>query len=93
MALIVLTVMTLLFVFVPSLIGSTSMMVIPSGALAIVLSYLSFAKTRGREAAAKVDDIAGREAAAKVDDIAGREAAAKMDDSASAVDAEGGKNR
>ena len=84
-ALIVLTVMTLLFVFVPSLIGSTSMMVIPSGALAIVLSYLSFAKTRGREAAAN------KEATVKVEDIAGREAAAKMDDSASA--GEGGKNR
>ena len=43
-ALIVLTVMTLLFVFVPSLLGSASMMVIPSGALAIALSYLSFRK-------------------------------------------------
>ena len=43
-ALLVLTFMTLLFVFVPSLIGSTSMMVIPSGALAIALSYLSFRK-------------------------------------------------
>ena len=43
-ALIVLTIMTVLFVFVPSLIGSTSMMIIPSGALAIVLSYLSFRK-------------------------------------------------
>ena len=43
-ALIVLAFMTLLFVFVPSLIGSTSMMVIPSGALAIGLSYLSFRK-------------------------------------------------
>ena len=41
-ALIVLGVMSLLFVFVPSLIGSTSMMVIPSGALAILLAYLSF---------------------------------------------------
>ncbi|MBO6054830.1 MAG: hypothetical protein J6P31_04860 [Oscillospiraceae bacterium] len=41
-ALIVLGVMSLLFVFVPSLIGSTSMMVIPSGALAIGLAYLSF---------------------------------------------------
>ena len=41
-ALIVLGVMSLLFVFVPSLIGSTSMMVIPSGALAIVLAYLGF---------------------------------------------------
>ncbi|MBQ5952233.1 MAG: hypothetical protein IJL66_08815 [Lachnospiraceae bacterium] len=45
-ALIVLTVMTLLFALVPSLIGSTSMMVIPSGALAIVLSYLSFRKAK-----------------------------------------------
>ncbi len=43
-ALIVLLFMTALFVFVPSLIGSTSMMVIPSGALAIGLSYLSFRK-------------------------------------------------
>lgn len=41
-ALIVLAFMTLLFVLVPGLIGSTSMMVIPSGALAIVLAYLSF---------------------------------------------------
>ena len=45
-ALIVLTVMTLLFALVPSLIGSTSMMVIPSGARAIVLSYLSFRKAK-----------------------------------------------
>ncbi len=43
-ALIVLGVMSLLFVFVPSLIGSTSMMVIPSGALAIGLAYMSFRK-------------------------------------------------
>lgn len=43
-ALIVLAVMTLLFVLVPSLIGSTSMMVIPSGALAIGLAYLRFRK-------------------------------------------------
>ena len=41
-ALIVLAVMSLLFILVPSLIGSTSMMVIPSGALAIVLAYLGF---------------------------------------------------
>ena len=41
-ALIVLAAMSLLFIFVPSLIGSTSMMVIPSGALAIVLAYLAF---------------------------------------------------
>lgn len=43
-ALIVLGVMSLLFVLVPSLIGSTSMMVIPSGGLAILLAYLSFRK-------------------------------------------------
>jgi hypothetical protein len=36
-------------VFVPSLIGSTSMMVIPSGALAIGLSYLGFAKKAKKE--------------------------------------------
>ena len=49
-ALIVLGVMSFLFVFVPSLIGSTSMMVIPSGALAIGLAYLSFRRQRkGRE--------------------------------------------
>ena len=45
-ALLVLCFMTLLFAFVPSLIGSTSMMVIPSGALAIGLSYLSFRKAK-----------------------------------------------
>ena len=43
-ALIVLTFMILVFSFVPSLIGSTSMMVIPSGGLAIALSYLAFRK-------------------------------------------------
>ncbi len=43
-ALVVLAVMTLLFCLVPSLLGSTSMMVIPSGALAIGLSFLLFRK-------------------------------------------------
>ncbi len=43
-ALIVLTFMILLYILVPSLLGSVSMMVIPSGALAIVLSFLSFRK-------------------------------------------------
>ena len=43
-ALCVVAFMTLLFIFVPGLIGSTSMMVIPSGALAIVLAYLGFRK-------------------------------------------------
>ncbi|MBR3178096.1 MAG: hypothetical protein IKF49_01190 [Clostridia bacterium] len=50
-ALIVLAAMSLLFIFVPSLIGSTSMMVIPSGALAIVLAYLSFRKQQAKEEA------------------------------------------
>ena len=48
-ALLVLALMTLLFVFVPSLLGSVSMMVIPSGALAIGLSYLSFSKKAKKE--------------------------------------------
>ncbi len=43
-AAIVLGCMTLLFILVPSLIGSTSMMVIPSGALAIGLTYLGWRK-------------------------------------------------
>ncbi len=47
-ALIVLTFMILLYILVPSLLGSVSMMIIPSGALAIVLSYLSFRKKEGK---------------------------------------------
>ena len=39
-------VMSRLFVFVPGLIGSTSMMVIPSGALAIALAYVRFRRTQ-----------------------------------------------
>ena len=42
LALILLAVMSLLFVFVPSLTGSTSFMIIPAGALAIALSWLKF---------------------------------------------------
>ena len=34
--------MTVLFVLVPSLTASTSMMIIPSGAIAIRLSYLAW---------------------------------------------------
>ncbi len=48
-ALIVLAFMTLLYMLVPSLLGSVSMMVIPSGALAIGLSYLAFRKQRKGE--------------------------------------------
>ena len=45
-ALIVLCFISLFFVLIPSLVGSTSMMVIPSGALAILLAYLSFRRQR-----------------------------------------------
>ncbi len=38
--------MTLLFMFVPSLTSSTSFMIIPSGALAIGLSWLKYSKAR-----------------------------------------------
>ncbi|MBO7354486.1 MAG: hypothetical protein J6U61_09585, partial [Lachnospiraceae bacterium] len=54
-ALIVLAFMTLVFCFVPSLIGSTSMMVIPSGGLAIALSYLAFRK-KAQAAAAEEEN-------------------------------------
>ena len=42
--------MSLLFILVPSLISSTSMMIIPSGALAIGLAYFKWRKSR-KEAA------------------------------------------
>ena len=42
LAMIPLAVMTVLFTLVPSLAGSTSFMIIPSGALAIGLSYLKY---------------------------------------------------
>ena len=42
LALIPLAMMTVLFVLVPSLTASTSMMIIPSGAIAIGLSYLAW---------------------------------------------------
>ena len=50
LALAPLCAMTLLFILVPSLISSTSMMIIPSGAIAIGLSYLQWRKSR-KEAA------------------------------------------
>ena len=46
LALIPLAVMTVLFVLAPSLTGSTSMMIIPSGALAIGLSWLRYRRER-----------------------------------------------
>ncbi|MBR4428305.1 MAG: hypothetical protein IKS78_03020 [Clostridia bacterium] len=45
LALVPLTVMTVLFTLVPSLTSSTSFMIIPSGALTIALSYLSYRRT------------------------------------------------
>ena len=39
--------MSLLFIFVPSLTGSTSFMIIPSGGLAIGLTYLRFKRKAG----------------------------------------------
>ena len=50
LALVPLCAMSLLFILVPSLIASTSMMIIPSGATAIGLSWLQWRKTR-KEAA------------------------------------------
>lgn len=44
LALVPLTIMTLLFVFVPSLISQTSILILPSGAIAIGLAYLSWKK-------------------------------------------------
>lgn len=46
LSLVPLLVMSMLFIFVPSLISSTSMMIIPSGAIAIGLAYLMFKKSK-----------------------------------------------
>ena len=51
LSLIPLGVMTLLFTLAPGLTGSTSMMIIPAGALAIGLSWLSYRKARKEEKA------------------------------------------
>ena len=45
LALVPLTVMTVLFTLVPSLTSSTSFMIIPSGALTIALSYWNYRRT------------------------------------------------
>lgn len=44
-----LVLMSLLFIFVPSLTGSTSFMIIPSGAIAIALAYRRFRKESGKK--------------------------------------------
>ena len=46
LAVVPLCAMTLLFILVPSLTSSTSMMIIPSGAIAIGLAYLSWRKAK-----------------------------------------------
>ena len=42
--------MSLLFILVPSLIGSTSFMIVPSGAIAIGVAYLLFRKKNTQKA-------------------------------------------
>ena len=51
LAVVPLCAMWLLFILVPSLISSTSMMIIPSGAIAIGLSYLKYRRTQQEEKA------------------------------------------
>ena len=48
-ALVPLVVMSLLFIFVPSLVSSTSIMIIPSGAIAIGIAYFFYRKNKGKE--------------------------------------------
>ena len=48
-ALVPLVFMSLLFIFVPSLVSSTSIMIIPSGAIAIGIAYFFYRKNKGKE--------------------------------------------
>ncbi|MCQ2406874.1 MAG: hypothetical protein MJ067_06655, partial [Oscillospiraceae bacterium] len=43
-----LALMSLLFILVPSLLGSVSFMIIPSGAISILIAYLVFKKKYGK---------------------------------------------
>jgi len=49
LSLVPLLLMSLLFILVPSLIGSTSMMIIPGGGLTIALAYLMWKKAQKKE--------------------------------------------
>ena len=46
LAVIPMGIMSILFILMPSLTGSTSMMILPSGAIAILLSYIQYRKNR-----------------------------------------------
>ena len=48
-AVVPLAVMTALFCIVPSLLGSVSTMIIPSGAIAILIAYILFSRTSAKE--------------------------------------------
>jgi hypothetical protein len=49
LSLVPLLLMSLLFIFVPSLTGSTSFMIIPSGGITILLAWLVWRKEQGKE--------------------------------------------
>ena len=49
LSLVPLLLMSLLFFFVPSLTGSTSFMIIPSGGITILLAWLAWRKEHGKE--------------------------------------------
>ena len=49
LSLVPLLLMSLLFIFVPSLTGSTSFMIIPSGGITILLAWLAWRKEYGKE--------------------------------------------
>ena len=51
LALIPLVLMTLLYIFVPSLTSQTSLMILPSGAITIALAYLAWSKKKPGDAA------------------------------------------
>ena len=50
LAVIPMGIMSILFILVPSLTGSTSMMILPSGAIAILLSYIQYRNNRENRA-------------------------------------------